>query len=137
MSLDSCSSSLAALGEALFQDPSFGSVPVGSEPKLHDFDALLTTDSLGLDKLSLPYLSGGVPAFLARPFQLSAFVIVARPIINPAAGCCGCRLSMSYRMMTGQSRSPLCGVPPRCPEKSSLGNLALLESYGKLEISLR
>ena len=33
-------------------------------------------------------------------------------------------------------RSSSCGVPPRCPEKSSLGNRAFLESFGKLEISL-
>ncbi len=106
MSLDGCSSSLAALGEALFQDPSFGSVPVGSEPKLHDFDALLTTDSLGLDKLSLPYLSGGVPALLACPFQLSALVVVVCPIIDPTRVCRGCRFSMSDGMMTGHSSSP-------------------------------
>ncbi len=80
VSLDGCSSSLAALGEVLFQDASFGSVAVGSEPKLHDFDALLTTDSLGLDKLPLPYLSGGVPALLACLFQLSALVVVVCPI---------------------------------------------------------
>ena len=105
MSLEGCSSSLAALQQTLLQDTPFRSVPVGSEPKLHDFDALLATDSLGLDKFPLPYLSSRVPALLARTFQLSALVVVVCPIIDPTRGCRGCRFSMSNGMMTGHSSS--------------------------------
>src|SRR2546427_4865950 len=105
-SLEGCSSCLAALGQILLQDTPFGSVPVGSEPQLDDLDALLTAYSLGLDKLPLPYLSGGVPALLARPSQLSTLVVVVCPIVDPTPGCRGCRFSMSDGMMTSHSSSP-------------------------------
>jgi hypothetical protein len=95
------------LGKGLVQDASVWSVPVGSEPQLDDFDALLIAYSLGLDKFALPYFSGGVPALLAGLFQLPTPIIVVCPIIHPAPGCSGCGFSMSYRMMAGHSSSPV------------------------------
>src|SRR4029077_1652248 len=103
--LEACSLRLATLGQVLFQDAPFGSVAGGSEPQLDDPDACLTPYPLGLDKFSLPYLSGRVPAFLASLFQLLTSVIVVCPIINPALGCSGCRFSVSDRMMASHSSS--------------------------------
>ncbi len=94
------------MGYVLFQDASFWSVTVGSEPELDDRDALLTAYSPGLDKLSLPHLSSSVPALLAGLFQLPAHVIVVCPIINPAFGSGWCRFSMPHRMVAGHSGFP-------------------------------
>jgi hypothetical protein len=106
-SLECCSSRSASLGYVLLQDASFRSITVGSEPQLDDFDTLLTAYSLGLDKLPLPYLSGGVPALLTGFFQLPTPVVVVCPIIDPSSGCIGCRFSMPDRVVAGQSSSPV------------------------------
>ncbi len=104
-SLEGRSSRLATLGQVLFQDASFQSVSVGSEPQLDDFDALLTAYSLGLDKLPLPYFPCGVPTLLAGLLQLLTPMIVVCPIINPPLGRSRCRFSMPHGMVARHSSS--------------------------------
>ena len=97
--LESRSSRPAALGQALLQDRSLWSVPIGSEPQLDDPDTLLTTDPPSLDKLPLPNLPSSIPAILTGLPQLPTPVVVVCPIINPTRRCSGCGFSMSDRMM--------------------------------------